>query len=246
MSPAALHAVSLWQEATARLRVMTILCGVIVTSASATLLQTVPSFPVRLALFAFLAGYVARKIQQLLHQTRTLRQLRLEGQFLRHSLNTKLLDACMHTHRHLWEHSAIWQGLRAAQKHPISSSPQHHLTTTFAKALRAYLPHAKWIDFVLLFFLLLTWLAGAATLHFPLFILLGTLPLLTTLAVEVTSSMQVIEMGDGFPRFVEMLALWTSEQHFLERAQAQQPYHHTVLYRSAIPPLHRAALTNSL
>ena len=211
------------------------------------LLTTLDANWMRLVLFFVLAGYLWRKGRQILRARRTVKQLRLEEQFVRHRPASTHLLTCTRRPNHLWTHSLTLKGLKAMLENPpprrFSVKDQQHLVRRHY--LRSFAPlwpspfpvDLLWLAAVGLLWL---WLIPDAYLQAPApTVLAGAGLLLLILVGEIIQVVLQADLRGGFTHLTSLLSEWTLVQPFEETLQTvrEKPYRHTSLYRASIPAL---------
>lgn len=226
----------------------TALFGVVtIVPCAVLLLSTTQIGWLSLVLLFLTAGYVQRKIRRLLWARRSLQQLRLEDQFVRHSPTSVHIRTCTRRFNHLWKNSLTLNGLKTILKDkPSDTSPSEvkhqHIRQHFMRSYEALRPARLPADLIWFTTLGLLWigLVPATLTHTmtpPMF--LGTTLLFLILVAEVLQAILSSDFRGGLGHFVTLLSEWTLIHAFkdLFGATRDKPYRHTRLYHTSFPSL---------
>ena len=192
------------------------------------------------------ALYLLRKLRGERWARHTLRQLRLEEQFVRHGPTPEDVLTCIRRRTHLWRNSLALQGLRRLLKTPPAASlaPAARHTAvraTYDRCFRRITPGRVPVD--LLGFVALAafwlWSVPEALLQAPsLLVVGGGLLWLLALGAEVVQAILRADVRAGFHTFTGLLGSWTLARQFgtLVEAARRKPYRHVPLYHAHAPP----------
>ncbi len=191
----------------------------------------------RLLLVLSFGGYAAYKLLFLRLMDRTIRQLRLEAHFLRHAGEPFRLPFYVWQDDHLWRHSLVLQGLRAARARPLPrflhpGEKQQRLTKFFRNAFDEMLPGRLNPDLLAwLLFLLLLVASPLLTRPVSLWLLLPALAsALLTLTAELFQTITLWQVRRSFDTLADALSEWTQAQEDLVFQNPAKRYTHTLLY----------------
>jgi len=190
----------------------------------------------RALLGAVTALYLGRKAFQFFHTRHVRKHLRLEGHFIRHTRTSEQLSRCLKRHRHLWMHSRIVHGLKAALARPLPhlmlyTDKQRYYTRQFHLAFKGVRPHRLNTDLLLLLLVPVGWVmtSPATTVTVAT---LTTLPLLFLLGLELAQTVLQWRLYRRYLDFEQLLAQWALAQQFENALRPPRPYHHTLLYQA--------------
>ena len=225
-----------------RIRRATVLGTAAIVPCAVIVVATVESGWMVLLLLLALVGYGQRKVRRILWTQRTLKQLRLEEQFVRHRPTPDHVLTCMRRYNHLWTPCLTLKGLKAlAQDTPPrqTEARQAHIQKHYIRAFKPLHPTHLPADLIWLATsgLLWLWLVPEALLAaMPALVFGGLAVLLLLLTADVIQVILNTDLRDGFEHFATLLGVWT-RAHALDSVfdtTHNKPYRHTALYRSWI------------
>ena len=223
-----------------------VLVAAAATAAGTAFLATTPrTGTLGLVLLAFAAIYLLRKWRQDRWVRQSIKQLRLEEQFIQHGPAPKAVPTCIRRRHHMWTHSLTLQSLRRLTTHPPDATldearRQAHVCAAFRRSFRKVRPGRVPVD--LLWFVALVgfwlWALPEALLAAPSpLVLMGVLCWLPALGAEVVLAIFQADLRAGFATLINLLGRWTLAREFetlVETAQ-QQAYQHTQVYHAYRP-----------
>ena len=213
---------------------------------AALLLATTEARWLSLMLALILAGYLHRKLRQVFWARRTVKQLRLEEQFIRHGPTPEQVLTCTRRYDHLWTHSLTLRGLKALVEHKPASplaaeAKQAHIHRQYARTFKRLRPSSLPTALIWFAALGLCWLwfvPDALLQDMPPPVFAGLILLLLILVAEVVQQILRSDLREGLDYFLTLLSAWTHTQAFDTAFDtvSEKPYRHTALYRSWVFP----------
>ena len=213
---------------------------------AAILLATTEAHWLSIVLALILMGYTHRKLRQVFWARRTVKQLRLEEQFVRHGPTPEQVLPCTRRYDHLWTRSLTLKGLKmmierssgSSLPAETSNSPiDAHFTGAFKTLRPSPWPGALiWFAALALGWL---WLVPDALLQdMPPHVFAGLALLLLILVAEVVQQILRADLRDGLDHFLTLLGAWIQTRAFDTAfgTLREKPYRHTALYRSWVFP----------
>lgn len=218
--------------------------------ASVVLLTVPPADGWSILLGVVFLGYLIRKARQFFWGRQTLRQLRLEEQFICHGPTPERVVTCLRRRNHLWTSSLVLRGLRSLFNHPprhalFYQEKQERFRQTYSRAFGSLTPSrlADLLWFTALLFLWI-WAVPETLFQTPsLALLLSSAVLTVTLTAEVIQAVLYAELRWGFAHLASMLSDWMLIHHFEESLlhRPPKPYRHTLIYNAGLASLRHVA-----
>jgi len=207
---------------------------------SVLLLTTAASSGGGVLLGLVLLGYAGHKGYHLYWIRQTMKQLRLEKQFVEHGPCPEEIVMCLRRKNHLWTKSLTLKGLNTLFTHPPHGPAQpERLSAQYRRCFQRIFPLRLPIDLLLFTTVLLLWLWAAAGLAQQPTLATFVVSIGLLLLLLVAETIQAVlhgDLRDGLTQFTTMLSAWTLDQHLDEVFQEarQKPYRHTSVYRSGL------------
>ena len=203
-----------------RIEQATVLGTVALVPCAVILLTTLGPSWSSLVLFLVLVGYAQRKMGRMAQARRTVKQLRLEEQFVRHRPASRHMLTCTRRPTHLWTHSLTLKGLKALLAHPPArrlpvEDKQRYVQRHYLRAFTPLRPSLLPVDLLWLSALGLLWLwfAPAALLQAPPpEVLAGAGLLLIILVAEIVQIVLQADLRSGFEHLASLVSEWTLAQ----------------------------------
>ncbi len=213
--------------------------------ASAALLTTPRAGWMSFVLLLALAGYLQRKVRQVIRAHRAVKQLRLEEQFVRHGPAPAEVLTCVRRRNHLWTQSLTLKALKellSPSPRVLNGDTRRQVRRQYRRSFGALRPARVPVDLLWFCGLLGGWFVAVPEALFqqpPPALLLGAALLLPVLLAEVLQAVLQADLRDGFDDFTALLSDWTMAREFEATLQAarRKHYRHTPLYRVVAPAL---------
>jgi hypothetical protein len=207
---------------------------------SVLLLTTAASSGGAVLLGLVLLGYAGHKGYHLYRLRQTMKQLRLEKQFLAHGPAPEEIVTCLRRSNHLWTKSLTLKGLNVLFTHPPHGPARpERLAAQYRRCFQRIFPARLPIDLLCFTAVLLLWLWSAPGLFqqpTSATFVVGIGLLLLLLVAETIQAVLHGDLRDGLTQFTTLLSGWTLDQHLDEVFQEarQKPYRHTAVYRTGL------------
>lgn len=238
-SPLAVHITALLRQGRRIQRA--VLGGLLALLACAVLLLTTAASGGGAVLLGLvLLGYAGHKGYRLYGIQQTIKQLRLEKQFLEHGPSPEEMVTCLRRTNHLWTKSLTLKGLNALFTHPPHGPARpERLAAQYRRCFQRIFPARLPLDLLFFTAALLLWLWSASDLlqqPMSAVLVVGIGLLLLLLVAETIQAVLHGDLRDGLTQFTTLLSRWTLEQHLDEvfEEARQKPYRHTTVYRTGL------------